>query len=37
MPELWTPVPQLPHDEFEAYVEHVMSTLIPPIPPAMAA
>jgi AcrR family transcriptional regulator len=28
---------KLPHDEFEAYVEHVMSTLIPPIPPAMAA
>lgn len=24
--------PRLPHDEFEAYVEHVMSTLIPPIP-----
>ena len=28
---------KLPHDEFEAYVEHVMSTLIPPIPPAVAA
>jgi AcrR family transcriptional regulator len=28
---------KLPHDEFEAYVEHVMYTLIPPIPPAMAA
>ena len=25
---------KLPHDEFEAYVEHVMSTLIPPVPPA---
>jgi hypothetical protein len=25
---------KLPHDEFEAYVEHVMSTLIPPIPTA---
>ena len=28
---------KLPHDEFEAYVEHVMSTLIPPIPPTAAA
>ena len=28
---------KLPHDEFEAYVEHVMSTLIPPVPPVMAA
>ena len=28
---------KLPHDEFEAYVEHVMSTLIPPIQPATAA
>ena len=28
---------KLQHDEFDAYVEHVMSTLIPPIPPSMAA
>ena len=28
---------KLQHDEFDAYVEHVMSTLIPPIPPTTAA
>lgn len=28
--------PRLAHDEFEAYVEHVMDTLIPPVPPVPA-
>jgi AcrR family transcriptional regulator len=29
--------PRLGHDEFESYVEHLMATLIPPLPPVQTA